>query len=137
MNAESKRKTSNAVALFENERFFGSSALTKGVRFPQYLIENYIQLLGKDFEDPVVAEYQKLYPHLKLVPTPTFHTVSFDMGFENGVYSVEEVTAMVLQHGMALGSAYGEEKATSGTIVVPAFFKQKVSIKCEKKKKIG
>lgn len=124
LNAETQRKTSNAIALFPDERYFGGTALTKGVRNPEYLIEDYVCLLGKKFDDLIVAEHQKKYPHIKLVATPVYHTVSFDLGYEGGVYTVEEITAMMLEHALMLGSSFAEEKANSATIVVPAYFNQ-------------
>ena len=56
-----------------------------------------------------MADYQKRFPHYKLVKDPARGTVMFEHA-EGVTYSVEELLGMVLAHAKSQAEAYTEQK---------------------------
>lgn len=70
LNKESKRKTPAVVAFRDGVRTFGEDAVTVGVRFPKNSYKFLLDLLGKQFDHPMVQAYRLVcvqimifYPH--------------------------------------------------------------------------
>lgn len=77
LNKESKRKTPVAVAFRGNERSFGEDALNVGVRFPSQCYVYFVDLLGKDINNPVVKLFQKRFPYYDIIADPVRKTILF------------------------------------------------------------
>lgn len=77
LNKESKRKTPVAIAFRDNERTFGEDALNVGVRFPSYCYTHFLDLLGKDINNPIVKLFQQRFPYYEIIPDPHRNTVLF------------------------------------------------------------
>lgn len=77
LNKESKRKTPVAVAFRNNERTFGEDALGVGVRFPSLCYTHFLDLLGKDIDNPTVKLFQQRFPYYDIVPDPVRNTILF------------------------------------------------------------
>lgn len=77
LNKESKRKTPVAIAFRDNERTFGEDALNIGVRFPSYCYVYFLDLVGKDINNPIVKLFQKRFPHYNIIADPVRNTVLF------------------------------------------------------------
>ena len=77
LNPESKRKSSVAVAIKDDERTFGSDALAVGVKKPEKCYFYLLDLVGKPFDPPSVKLYQQRFPYYKLEADPERGTVLF------------------------------------------------------------
>ena len=77
LNPESKRKSSVAVAIKDDERTFGSDALAVGVKKPEKCYFYLLDLVGKPFDHPSVKLYQQRFPYYKLEADPERGTVLF------------------------------------------------------------
>ncbi len=77
LNKESKRKTPVAVAFRGDERTFGEDALSVGVRFPSLCYSHFLDLLGKDINNPIVKLYQERFPYYNIIPDPDRKTILF------------------------------------------------------------
>lgn len=77
LNKESKRKTPVAIAFRDGERTFGEDALSVGVRFPSQCYVYFLDLLGKDINNPRVKLFQQRFPYYNIIPDPVRNTVVF------------------------------------------------------------
>uniref|UniRef100_A0A4W5NIE4 Hypoxia up-regulated protein 1 n=1 Tax=Hucho hucho TaxID=62062 RepID=A0A4W5NIE4_9TELE len=122
LNKESRRKTPIAVCLKENERLFGDSALGS-VKNPKFVYRYLQSLLGKKYDNPQVAFYQKRFPEHQLVKDASRGTVLF-RNSEEMQYSPEELLGMVLNYSRGLAQDFAEQPIKDAVITVPAFFNQ-------------
>uniref|UniRef100_A0A673YTT7 Hypoxia up-regulated protein 1 n=1 Tax=Salmo trutta TaxID=8032 RepID=A0A673YTT7_SALTR len=123
LNKESRRKTSVAVCLKENERLFGDGALGVSVKNPKFVYRHLQSLLGKKHDNPQVAVYQKRFPEHHLVTDASRGTVLFSNS-EEMQYSPEELLGMVLNYSRGLAQDFAEQPIKDAVITVPAFFNQ-------------
>ncbi|XP_060106874.1 hypoxia up-regulated protein 1 [Heteronotia binoei] len=123
LNKESRRKTPVAVALKENERLFGDSALGMSIRTPKVAFRYFQDLLGKHIGNPQVALYQSRFPEHELVKDARRQTVAFRLS-DTVQYSPEEVLGMVLNYSRSLAEEFAEQPLKDAVITVPAFFNQ-------------
>uniref|UniRef100_A0A673AG16 Hypoxia up-regulated protein 1 n=1 Tax=Sphaeramia orbicularis TaxID=375764 RepID=A0A673AG16_9TELE len=122
LNKESRRKTPAVVCLKENERLFGDSALGS-VKNPK-TVYRYLQcLLGKKFNNPQVALYEKWFPEHQLQEDPVRGTVYFKNS-EDLQYTPEELLGMMLNYSRGLAQDFAEQPIKDVVITVPAFFNQ-------------
>ncbi|XP_043533656.1 hypoxia up-regulated protein 1 [Chiloscyllium plagiosum] len=123
LNKESRRKTPVAVALKENERLFGDSAIAMAAKNPK-VVARYLQdLLGKRMENPQVELYRKRFPEHQLVAADQRGTVIFKFSDEL-YYSPEEILGMVLNYSRTLAQDFAEQPIKDLVITVPAYFNQ-------------
>ncbi|XP_030010386.1 hypoxia up-regulated protein 1 [Sphaeramia orbicularis] len=123
LNKESRRKTPAVVCLKENERLFGDSALGVSVKNPK-TVYRYLQcLLGKKFNNPQVALYEKWFPEHQLQEDPVRGTVYFKNS-EDLQYTPEELLGMMLNYSRGLAQDFAEQPIKDVVITVPAFFNQ-------------
>ncbi|XP_048471275.1 hypoxia up-regulated protein 1 [Rhincodon typus] len=123
LNKESRRKTPVAVALKENERLFGDSAVAMAAKNPK-VVARYLQdLLGKRMENPQVELYRKRFPEHQLVAADQRGTVVFKFSDEL-YYSPEEILGMVLNYSRTLAQDFAEQPIKDLVITVPAYFNQ-------------
>ncbi|NXD64363.1 HYOU1 protein, partial [Eolophus roseicapillus] len=120
---ESRRKTPVAVALKENERLFGDSALAMSIRTPRVAFRYFQDLLGKRMDNPHVALYQSRFPEHELVKDEKRQTVIFKLS-QTIQYSPEEMLGMVLNYSRGLAEEFAEQPIKDAVITVPAYFNQ-------------
>jgi len=125
LNKESKRKTEVAVSMRNEERVFGSSAVSKGVRFPASTYMYLQDLLGKSIDNPLVQEYQKRFPYYKIKSNPDNNGIYFIHDEEKNIlYTPEELMAMVLNHSRSLAEDYAQTSVDSCVLTVPSYYTQ-------------
>uniref|UniRef100_A0A8B9U1A9 Hypoxia up-regulated protein 1 n=1 Tax=Anas zonorhyncha TaxID=75864 RepID=A0A8B9U1A9_9AVES len=123
LNKESRRKTPVAVALKENERLFGDSALGMSIRTPKVAFRYFQDLLGKQINNPQVALYRTRFPEHELVEDEKRQTVIFKLS-QTVQYSPEEMLGMVLNYSRGLAEEFAEQPIKDAVITVPAYFNQ-------------
>ncbi|XP_030361468.1 hypoxia up-regulated protein 1 [Strigops habroptila] len=123
LNKESRRKTPVAVALKENERLFGDSALGMSIRTPRVAFRYFQDLLGKRMGNPHVVLYQSRFPEHELVKDEKRQTVIFKLS-PTIKYSPEEMLGMVLNYSRGLAEEFAEQPIKDAVITVPAYFNQ-------------
>ncbi|KAI6183411.1 hypothetical protein M3Y97_00486400 [Aphelenchoides bicaudatus] len=122
LNKESRRKTPTIVAFRNGERFFGDVAAQMSVKFPANAITFAVDLVGKQFDNPIVAQYQKDFPHLKLSAHPERNTVVFSIDEKS--YEVEVILAMLLWNAREQTQAFADQPVKDVVISVPSYFNQ-------------
>lgn len=134
LNTDSQRKTPLAVAFRDGERYFGDSALTVGVRFPERTFTHFIDLLGKtSLKDEAVKRYLTQFPYHKLVETPAGVAFVLNDDGKETQFTPEELVAMLLnkaRHYAEVASASQsptgkQQTITDVVITVPPYFSQK------------
>ncbi|XP_078389408.1 hypoxia up-regulated protein 1 [Cetorhinus maximus] len=123
LNKESRRKTPVAVALKENERLFGDSAVAMSAKNPKVVVRYLQDLLGKHSENPQVELYRKRFPEHQLVAAGQRGTVVFKLS-DDLYYSPEEILGMVLNYSRTLAQDFAEQPIKDLVITVPAYFNQ-------------
>lgn len=124
LNTESKRKTPMVVYIKDEERLFGDSAKTRGMKSPKNAYTNLLDLLGKKVDNPVVKEYIERFPYHEIEAHPEQGTVVFRHD-SSTTYTVEELIAMLVEHAVQLATIHGEAPVTKVVIAVPPFFNQR------------
>jgi molecular chaperone DnaK len=118
-NAEGARTTPSMVGFTDDgERLVGQSAKRQGVTNPENTVFAVKRLVGRRFNDPMVAKDKKLVP---------YQIVKADNGdawvkAQNETYSPSQVSAMILQKMKETAEAYLGESVTQAVITVPAYF---------------
>ncbi|NP_001263615.1 hypoxia up-regulated protein 1 isoform 2 precursor [Xenopus tropicalis] len=123
LNKESRRKTPVAIALKENERLFGDSALGMAVKNPKVTFRYFQDLLGKRADNPHVKAFEARFPEYQLVKDEHRETVLFKLS-EELTYSPEELLGMMLNYSRSLAEEFAEQPVKDVVITVPAFFNQ-------------
>uniref|UniRef100_A0A8C4YUT3 Hypoxia up-regulated protein 1 n=1 Tax=Gopherus evgoodei TaxID=1825980 RepID=A0A8C4YUT3_9SAUR len=99
LNKESQRKTPVTVALKENERLFGDSAMGMSIKNPKIALRYFQDLLGKHIDNPQVTLYRWLTDS-------------------------KEILAMVLNYSRGLAEEFAEQPVKDAVITVPVYFNQ-------------
>ncbi|KAH9596503.1 Hypoxia up-regulated protein 1, variant 3 [Schistosoma haematobium] len=119
LTPDSRRKTSTAVGFKNNERLFGSNAISLASRNPEYVFQSIPSLLGKSIDHPMVKLFQERYPYHNLSYDATSGQLFFSRK-DGVVFSVDELVAMLLEyaHNYAeLYAAYSYGKHRDGDVV--------------------
>ncbi|KAI3413294.1 hypothetical protein GPALN_010792 [Globodera pallida] len=104
LNRESQRKTPMALTIKDGERFLGDAARKKALSMAQHTFAFFLDLVGKQMDDPIVAAFQAQFPFLTLKAHPQRGTVQF--GTAAGDVSVECALGMVLWNARQEVEAY-------------------------------
>ncbi|ESO05028.1 hypothetical protein HELRODRAFT_111473 [Helobdella robusta] len=123
LNKESQRKTPAAVSIRDGERFFGEPAVNDAMRYPKTSYRYLHEVIGKDFDNPLVVEFKKKYPYYEIERDPRTGSVLF-VHDENTKYSPEELVGMILQKAKEYAETFAEQPITESVITVPPFFNQ-------------
>lgn len=123
LNKDSQRKTPVAIAFRDGERHFGDQAVSTGVRFPDKSYSHFLDLLGKDRNNPVVKEFERRFPYYQLEADPKTGGVLFKHP-EGMTFSPEELLGMILAHAREFASNAAGQTIKDVVITVPAFFNQ-------------
>ncbi|XP_077106071.1 hypoxia up-regulated protein 1 isoform X2 [Ranitomeya variabilis] len=123
LNKESRRKTPCAVALKDNERLFGDSAVGLAAKNPKVTFRYFQDLIGKRAENPQVENFRSRFPEYNVIRDGERGTVLFKLS-EELMYSPEELLAMTLNYSRNLAEEFAEQPIKDVVITVPAFFNQ-------------
>ncbi|XP_050433030.1 hypoxia up-regulated protein 1 [Adelges cooleyi] len=124
LNKESKRKTPTAVSFRNGERTFGEDALTISVRFPANCYIYFLDLLGKQIDNPTVVLFKKRFPYYNLVADPLRNTVLFKHVESDETFSPEELVAMMLEKAREFAQDSAGQAINEAVITVPGYFGQ-------------
>ena len=118
-NAEGANTTPSIVAFTDGgERLVGQSAKRQAVTNPTNTVYAVKRLIGRRFEDPMVAKDAGLVPYKIVKHTNGDAWVEAD----GKKYSPSEISAFTLQKMKETAEAYLGEKVTQAVITVPAYF---------------
>ena len=118
-NAEGVRTTPSVVAFLEDgERLIGQPAKRQAVTNPENTLFAIKRLIGRNFDDPVVAKDKNMVPY-QIVKGPTGDAWVKAQGKD---YSPQQVSAFILQKMKEAAEAHLGETVTKAVITVPAYF---------------
>jgi len=118
-NAEGARTTPSVVAILDDgERLVGQPAKRQAVTNPSNTFFAIKRLIGRSFDDPVVAKDKSMVPY-EIVKGPTGDAWVRANGKD---YSPQEISAFTLQKMKEAAEAHLGEPVTKAVITVPAYF---------------
>ncbi|MBB3952300.1 molecular chaperone DnaK [Aureimonas jatrophae] len=118
-NAEGARTTPSMVAFSDDgERLVGQPAKRQAVTNPENTLFAVKRLIGRRFDDAVVAKDKNLVPY-KIVNASNGDAWVEAHGEK---YSPSQISAMILQKMKETAEAYLGEKVEKAVITVPAYF---------------
>src|SRR5215831_3865452 len=118
-NAEGLRTTPSVVAFLEDgERLVGQPAKRQAVTNPSNTFFAIKRLIGRKFDDPVVAKDKGMVPY-EIVKGPTGDAWVRAHGKD---YSPQQISAFILQKMKEAAEAHLGEKVEKAVITVPAYF---------------
>jgi len=118
-NAEGVRTTPSVVGVMEDgERVVGQPAKRQAVTNPTNTFFAIKRLIGRKFDDPVVAKDKGMVPY-EIIKGPTGDAWVRSHGKD---YSPQQISAFILQKIKADAEAYLGEKVDKAVITVPAYF---------------
>jgi molecular chaperone DnaK len=118
-NAEGARTTPSVVAILDDgERLVGQPAKRQAVTNPGNTFFAIKRLIGRSFDDPVVAKDKSMVPY-EIVKGPTGDAWVRANGKD---YSPQEISAFTLQKMKESAEAHLGEAVTKAVITVPAYF---------------
>ncbi|MDZ4790917.1 MAG: molecular chaperone DnaK [Hyphomicrobiales bacterium] len=118
-NSEGMRTTPSIVGFSaEGERLIGLPAKRQGVTNPENTFFAIKRLVGRRYDDPLVAKDQKLVPY-KIVKGDNGDAWVESHGKK---YSPSQISAFILQKMKETAESYLGEKVDKAVITVPAYF---------------
>ncbi|KAI3413289.1 hypothetical protein GPALN_010787 [Globodera pallida] len=114
LNRESQRKTPMALTIKDGERFLGETARKKALSMAQHTFAFFLDLVGKQMDDPIVTAFQAQFPFLTLKAHPQRGTVQF--GTDAGDVSVECALGMVLWNARQEVEAYAGQPVRDAVV---------------------
>ena len=118
-NAEGARTTPSVVGLMDDgEILVGQPAKRQAVTNPSNTLFAIKRLIGRNFDDPVVAKDKGMVPY-EIVKGPTGDAWVRAHGKD---YSPQQVSAFILQKMKEAAEAHLGEKVEKAVITVPAYF---------------
>jgi molecular chaperone DnaK len=118
-NAEGMRTTPSIVAFLEDgDRLVGQPAKRQAVTNPSNTFFALKRLIGRNFDDPVVAKDKGMVPY-EIVRGPSGDAWVRSHGKD---YSPQQISAFILMKMKESAEAYLGEKVEQAVITVPAYF---------------
>ena len=118
-NAEGVRTTPSVVGILDDgERLVGQPAKRQAVTNPSNTLFAIKRLIGRNFDDPVVAKDKGMVPY-DIVKGPTGDAWVRAHGKD---YSPQQISAFILQKMKEAAEAHLGEKVEKAVITVPAYF---------------
>jgi len=117
-NSEGARTTPSVVAWTDKEQVVGQSAKRQAVTNPHNTIFESKRLIGRRFDDPIVAKDAKNLPY-KIVKADNGDAWVEVKGKK---YSPQEIGATILEKMKSTAEAYCGQTITQAVITVPAYF---------------
>lgn len=122
-NDQGNRTTPSWVAFTSNgERLIGDAAKSQASGNTENTIFDAKRLIGRKFNEQVVKDEVKTFPFKVIEHTSGNCGIQVDYKGENKVFTVEEVSAMVLTKMKEIAEAYLGEPVTDAVVTVPAYF---------------
>ncbi|XP_058071671.1 heat shock 70 kDa protein 17-like [Magnolia sinica] len=122
INEMSKRKSPPLIAFHAGARLVGEEAAGIVARYPEKVYSQVRDMIGKPFAY-VKSMIDSLYLPFDLVEDPRGGaSIRIDDGVT--VYTVEELTAMILKYGMNLAEFHSKVVIKDAVIAVPPYFGQ-------------
>jgi molecular chaperone DnaK len=120
-SAEGGRTVPSIVAFTkQGERLVGQTAKRQATINPENTISSVKRLIGRDFNDPVIAKEQKNVPYtIKRGPSDAIRIYVPNNGRE---YTPQEISAMILAKLKQDAENYLGETVSKAVITVPAYF---------------
>lgn len=120
-NANGNRTTPSVVAFTDTERLIGDAAVTQAALNPSNTIFDAKRLIGREFDDPIVAVEAKHLP-FGIVNCGGKPKIVVEYLGEKKEFTPEEISAMVLTNLKETAEAYLGAKVTDAVVTVPAYF---------------
>ena len=120
-NDQGNRTTPSHVAFSDTERLIGDGAKQQVARNPEGSIFDAKRLIGRKFNDPVVAADMKNWP-FKVINDCGRPKFRVNFKGEDKIFTPEEISAMVLTKMKETAEAYLGQTVTDAVITVPAYF---------------
>ena len=118
-NAEGNRTTPSVVAIQDGaEVLVGQPAKRQAVTNPSNTFFAIKRLIGRSFDDPVVAKDKGMVPY-EIVKGPNGDAWVRAFGKD---YSPQQISAFILQKMKESAEAFLGDKVTQAVITVPAYF---------------
>src|SRR5471032_2985864 len=118
-NAEGMRTTPSIVAFTDDgERLIGQPAKRQAVTNPERTIFAVKRLIGRRYDDPMVAKDKQLVPY-KIVRAGNGDAW---VEIEGKTYSPSQISAFILQKMKETAESYLGQKVDQAVITVPAYF---------------
>src|ERR1700740_3552018 len=118
-NAEGVRTTPSVVGVQEDgERLVGQPAKRQAVTNPSNTFFAIKRLIGRNFDDPVVAKDKNMVPY-EIVRGPNADAWGRAHGKD---YSPQQISAFILMKMKESAEAFLGEKVEKAVITVPAYF---------------
>jgi molecular chaperone DnaK len=118
-NAEGQRTTPSIVAFTDDgERLVGQPAKRQGVTNPERTFFAVKRLIGRRYDDPMVAKDKELVPY-KIVKAPNGDAW---LEADGQKYSPSQISAFTLQKMKETAESYLGQKVDQAVITVPAYF---------------
>lgn len=124
-NIQSKTKTPAALAFKDEERLFGSDALSKKVRFPKQVFVYMLEFLGKKYQSKQVKKFiEDFFVSYETEEEEDRKTFNFKVSYynENYIFSIEEIFGMLFRYIKFLSDKYSEANIKDCVVTIPAFF---------------
>merc|ERR1712017_58523 len=120
-NDQGNRTTPSYVAFTDTERLIGDAAKNQCAMNPINTIFDAKRLIGRKYDDPVVASDAKHWP-FKVVNDSNTPKIQVDYKGEAKTFSAEEISSMVLTKMKETASAFVGKDIKDVVITVPAYF---------------
>ncbi|KAA0191579.1 Heat shock protein 70B-3 [Hyalella azteca] len=120
-NDQGNRTTPSYVAFTDSERLIGDAAKNQVAFNPDNTIFDAKRLIGRRFEDPIVAGDMLFWP-FKVVNDSSKPKFQVEFKGEMKTFSPEEISSMVLTKMKEIAEAYLGGAVKDAVITVPAYF---------------
>jgi L1 cell adhesion molecule like protein len=120
-NTNGNRITPSWVSYTQEERIVGDGAKNQSAMNPKNSVYDAKRLIGRDFNDPAVAQDIKNWP-FKVANVDGLPRIEVEYRGETKQYSPQEVSACVLTYLKETAESYLGEAVTDAVITVPAYF---------------
>jgi hypoxia up-regulated 1 len=124
-NIQSKTKTPFALAFKDEERLFGSDAISKKVRLPNQVFVNMHEFLGKKYTSKNIKKFiEDFFVSYDIEENKERKTFNFKVLYNNKnlIFSTEEIFGMLFRYIKFLSDKYGDVNVKNCVVTIPAFF---------------
>lgn len=124
LNAQSQRKTPMAIAISNNRRFIGDSAIDVAIKFPERTFTHFLDLVGKTVDDESVKIYKKRFPYADISSHEPNSSSIILKHPQGSSFTPIELIAMMLEHAhdQVMKRLMTNEVVKDVVITVPPFF---------------
>jgi len=120
-NDQGNRTTPSYVAFTDTERLIGDASKNQVAMNPTNSVFDAKRLIGRRFDDPVVASDMKHWP-FQVVNQDGRPKIQVEYKGETRTFYAEEISSMVLTKMKETAEAYLGKKITDAVVTVPAYF---------------